>query len=173
MEFEGEYIIRLRAAGVVPDRAAFIESVRPVLEKERDAEIARNPKSQRWQQDQAGAGEQQQEAAADLFEVGFQHFFKAEQHRDGADLVFFQHVTPGAFVAGLTLITGPADVVVALVKAMLFGLSAGLIACYKGISVGGGPAGVGNAVNETVVFTFIALFVINVLATAVGVQATA
>ena len=86
--------------------------------------------------------------------------------------VYLQHVTPGAFVAGLTLLTGPADVVVALVKATLFGLSAGLIACYKGISVGGGPAGVGNAVNETVVFTFIALFVINVLATAVGVQAT-
>ena len=86
--------------------------------------------------------------------------------------VFVQHVTPGAFVAGLTLLTGPSDVVVALVKATLFGLSAGLIACYKGISVGGGPAGVGNAVNETVVFTFIALFVINVLATAVGVQAT-
>ncbi len=86
--------------------------------------------------------------------------------------VYLQHVTPGAFVAGLTLLTGPSDVVVALVKATLFGLSAGLIACYKGISVGGGPAGVGNAVNETVVFTFIALFVINVLATAVGVQAT-
>jgi phospholipid/cholesterol/gamma-HCH transport system permease protein len=86
--------------------------------------------------------------------------------------VFLQHVTPGAFVAGLTLLTGPADVIVALVKATLFGLAAGLIACYKGISVGGGPAGVGNAVNETVVFTFIALFVINVLATAVGVQAT-
>jgi phospholipid/cholesterol/gamma-HCH transport system permease protein len=86
--------------------------------------------------------------------------------------VFIQHVTPGAFVAGLTLLTGPADVVVCLVKATLFGLSAGLIACYKGISVGGGPAGVGNAVNETVVFTFIALFVINVLATAVGVKAT-
>ena len=39
----------------------------------------------------------------------------------------------------------------------MFGLSAGMIACYKGISVGGGPAGVGNAVNETVVFTFMAL----------------
>ncbi len=87
--------------------------------------------------------------------------------------VFFQHVTPGAFVAGLTLITGTADVIIALVKATLFGLSAGLIACYKGISVGGGPAGVGNAVNETVVFTFIALNVINLLVTAVGVQVTA
>lgn len=86
--------------------------------------------------------------------------------------VFVQHVTPGSFVAGMTVITGVPDVLIAIVKAALFGLSAGLIACYKGISVGGGPAGVGNAVNETVVFTFMALFAINIIATAVGVQAT-
>jgi phospholipid/cholesterol/gamma-HCH transport system permease protein len=86
--------------------------------------------------------------------------------------VFFQHVTPGAFVAGLTLLTGTADVIIGLAKATLFGLAAGLIACYKGISVGGGPAGVGNAVNETVVFTFMALFAINVVATAVAVRVT-
>jgi phospholipid/cholesterol/gamma-HCH transport system permease protein len=43
-----------------------------------------------------------------------------------------------------------------------------MIACYKGISVGG----VGNAVNETVVFTFMALFAINVVATAVAVKVT-
>ena len=48
--------------------------------------------------------------------------------------VFIQHVTPGAFVAGLTLLTGLPDVIIALVKAALFGLAAGLIACYKGIS---------------------------------------
>jgi hypothetical protein len=48
---EGEYIIRLRAAAVVPDRASFIESVRPVLEKNRDSEIARNPKGRRWQEE--------------------------------------------------------------------------------------------------------------------------
>lgn len=46
---------------------------------------------------------------------------------------------------------------------------AGLIACYKGMSVGGGPAGVGRAVNETVVFAFIVLFVINIVVTAVGI----
>lgn len=86
--------------------------------------------------------------------------------------VYFQHVTPGAFVAGLTLITGLADVVVCLIKATLFGLTAGLIACYMGISVGGGPAGVGNAVNETVVFSFLALFVINTVVTAVGFRVT-
>lgn len=86
--------------------------------------------------------------------------------------VFVQHVTPGSFVGGLTVITKAPDVIVALIKSTLFGLAAGLIACYKGISVGGGPAGVGNAVNETVVFTFVALFAINIVATAVGVKAT-
>ncbi|MCV7219502.1 MlaE family ABC transporter permease [Mycolicibacterium elephantis] len=86
--------------------------------------------------------------------------------------VFVQHVTPGSFVGGLTVITKAPDVVVALIKSSLFGLAAGLIACYKGVSVGGGPAGVGNAVNETVVFTFVALFAINIVATAVGVKVT-
>lgn len=86
--------------------------------------------------------------------------------------VYVQHVSPGAFIAGLTLLTHTGDVIVALVKGGLFGMAAGMIACYKGISVSGGPAGVGNAVNETVVFTFMALFAINVIATAVGVQAT-
>src|ERR1700694_3007363 len=86
--------------------------------------------------------------------------------------VFVQHVTPGAFVAGATLITGLGDVIICLIKATLFGLAAGLIACYKGTSVAGGPAGVGNAVNETVVYSFLALFLINILATAVGIKAT-
>lgn len=86
--------------------------------------------------------------------------------------VFIQHVTPGAFAGGMTLITHASDLFISLIKAALFGLTAGLIACYKGISAGGGPAGVGNAVNETVVFTFMALFAINIIATAVGIQAT-
>src|SRR5712672_4014998 len=51
--------------------------------------------------------------------------------------VYVQHVTPGAFVASLTTITHAADLIVSWVKAAVFGLSAGLIACYKGISVGG------------------------------------
>ena len=86
--------------------------------------------------------------------------------------VFIQHVSPGSFVSAFTFITGVDDVVVALIKAALFGLSAGMIACFKGTTVRGGPAGVGNAVNETVVFAFMALYLINVVATAVGVKAT-
>ncbi len=87
-----------------------------------------------------------------------------------AFVVYVQDVTPGAFVAGMTLLTGLPQVIVSLIKALLFGLSAGLIACYKGLSVGGGPTAVGNAVNETVVFAFLALFLINILATAFGVK---
>lgn len=80
--------------------------------------------------------------------------------------VYVQNVTPGAYAAGLTVLTGTKDLVVLFLKAGLFGLAASLIGCYKGISVGGGPAGVGTAVNETVVYSFVALFVINLLVTA-------
>ncbi|MDT5017046.1 MAG: phospholipid/cholesterol/gamma-HCH transport system permease protein [Mycobacterium sp.] len=86
--------------------------------------------------------------------------------------VFLQDVTPGAFVSSLTLLVGLPELTIALVKAVLFGFFAGLIACYKGLSVGGGPQGVGNAVNETVVFTFLVLFFIGTIATAVGAKAT-
>jgi phospholipid/cholesterol/gamma-HCH transport system permease protein len=84
--------------------------------------------------------------------------------------VFVQDVTPGAWAASLTLLIGLLDVIVAMIKSMLFGLAASLIACYKGITVGGGPQGVGNAVNETVIFAFMALFAVNVVVTAIGVQ---
>lgn len=87
--------------------------------------------------------------------------------------VYFQNVTPGAFAAGLTLLVGTPAVITNLIKAAIFGLAASLIACYKGLTVKGGPQGVGNAVNETVVYTFVALFVINVIATAVAVKAGA
>jgi len=52
--------------------------------------------------------------------------------------VFVQHVTPGAFVASMTVFTGLPEVVISLMKAALFGLVAALIGCYKGISVGAG-----------------------------------
>lgn len=84
--------------------------------------------------------------------------------------VYVQNVTPGAWASSLTLLIGLSDVIVAMIKSMLFGLAASLIACYKGITVGGGPQGVGNAVNETVIYSFMALFAINVVLTGIGVQ---
>jgi phospholipid/cholesterol/gamma-HCH transport system permease protein len=84
--------------------------------------------------------------------------------------VYVSNVNPGAYAASLTLLIGLPDAIIAVIKATMFGLAAGLIACYKGFTVGGGPQGVGNAVNETVVYTFMALFVINTLLSAVLAQ---
>ena len=87
--------------------------------------------------------------------------------------VFVQDVNPGAFAAGITVLTGLPDLLISGVKAALFGVIAGLVACYRGLIItGGGAKAVGNAVNETVVYAFIALFVVNVVVTAIGVQLT-
>ncbi|MBJ8344665.1 ABC transporter permease [Antrihabitans sp. YC2-6] len=87
--------------------------------------------------------------------------------------VFFQNVTPGAFVDGIPLLTGLPELVISEVKAGAFGLIAALIACYRGLTVKGGPKSVGQAVNETVVYAFMALFVVNVVMTAIGIKMTA
>lgn len=84
--------------------------------------------------------------------------------------VFLQGVNPGAFINGLTVLTGLGDLVMSEFKALLFGTAAGLIGCYRGLTAKGGPQGVGNAVNETVVYAFICLFVINVVMTAISVR---
>ena len=87
--------------------------------------------------------------------------------------VFIQGVTPGSYVASLTFVTGIPEVVISEIKAALFGLVAALVACYMGLHVKGGSKGVGDAVNETVVYAFMALFAVNVVVTAIGVKATA
>ena len=87
--------------------------------------------------------------------------------------VYLQDVNPGAFVANLTLLTGFGELMISMVKAALFGLFAGMVGCYQGLNVKGGAKGVGDAVNETVVYSFMALFVVNVVVTAVGLKATA
>lgn len=84
--------------------------------------------------------------------------------------VFLQGVNPGAFINGLTVLTGLGELVLAEVKAVLFGMVAGLVGCYRGLTAKGGPKGVGNAVNETVIYAFICLQAINVLMTALGVR---
>lgn len=86
--------------------------------------------------------------------------------------VYVQDVNPGAFVAGVTLLTGINEVIISSVKALLFGFVAGMVACYRGLIVTGGAKAVGNAVNETVVYAFMSLFAINVMVTAIGIQLT-
>ncbi|RRQ29058.1 ABC transporter permease [Rhodococcus sp. Eu-32] len=87
--------------------------------------------------------------------------------------VYLQGVNPGSFVNGITLLTGFGELIVSQVKAGLFGMIAGLVACFLGLNVKGGAKSVGDAVNQTVVFAFMALFVVNVVVTAVGIKLTA
>jgi phospholipid/cholesterol/gamma-HCH transport system permease protein len=86
--------------------------------------------------------------------------------------VFVQNVNPGAFAAGITLLTGVPEVIISCIKALAFGLIAGMVACYRGLTVSGGAKAVGNAVNETVVYAFMALFVVNMVITAIGIRMT-
>ena len=84
--------------------------------------------------------------------------------------VRLQNVSGGAYLATLTLVTGLPEVIIATVKAAMFGMIAGLVGCYRGLTTKGGPKGVGVAVNETLVLCVIALFAVNVVLTTIGVR---
>src|ERR1700730_13315029 len=84
--------------------------------------------------------------------------------------VYLQNVSGGAYLSSLTLLTGLSEVLIATVKAATFGLIAGLVGCYRGLTVGGGSKGLGTAVNETVVLCVVALYAVNVVLTTIGVR---
>jgi phospholipid/cholesterol/gamma-HCH transport system permease protein len=84
--------------------------------------------------------------------------------------VYLQNVSGGAYLATLTTITGLPEVVIATIKAAVFGMIAGLVGCYRGLTVGGGAKGLGSAVNQTVVLCVVALFSVNLVLTTIGVR---
>ena len=84
--------------------------------------------------------------------------------------VLVQGGTPGAYLASFTALAQLADLWTAEIKALIFGAIAALVASYKGLTAGGGPKGVGDAVNQAVVITFMLLFVVNFVVSAVYFQ---
>lgn len=84
--------------------------------------------------------------------------------------VVLQDGTPGAYLASFTALAQLPDLWVGFLKALAFGLIAAVVACYKGMSAGGGPKGVGDAVNESVVITFLLLFVVNFVMSTIYIQ---
>jgi len=80
--------------------------------------------------------------------------------------VMVQHGTSSSYFSSFNELSQIADLWVALLKAVLFGYVAGMVACYKGYFVQGGPKGVGDAVNQAVVVTFLLLFFMNFVLTA-------
>ena len=84
--------------------------------------------------------------------------------------VVLQGGTPGAYLASFTMLAQLPDLYAAELKALVFGALAAVVAAYKGLNAQGGPKGVGDAVNQSVIITFMLLFVVNFVMTAVYFQ---
>ena len=74
--------------------------------------------------------------------------------------------TSGAYFASFTELGYLPDFYSSLIKAAIFGYLAAAISCHYGYNVRGGPKAVGEAVNKAVVLTFIVLFFVNLMITA-------
>ena len=55
-------------------------------------------------------------------------------------------------------------------KAFLFGLTAGIVAAYRGLNPPPGAKGVGDAVNQSVVISFVLVFMLNLVLTALYLE---
>lgn len=84
--------------------------------------------------------------------------------------VFLQGATPGQYITAIPILTGIPDLLISELKAGIFGLLAALVACHLGFNAGGGPKGVGDAVNQTVVFSFVLLFLANAVITTLALH---
>ncbi len=67
----------------------------------------------------------------------------------------------GIFLANMWNLVGTMDIAGGLIKTTIFGTIIGLIACYKGFYATGGAAGVGKAVNDTVVLAITTFIIAN------------
>ena len=67
--------------------------------------------------------------------------------------VYLKGENAGVFLSGLGTYTTAFDLYAAFLKTAVFGLIIGLVSCYLGFHAKGGAAGVGRAVNNTVVYS--------------------
>src|SRR5438874_4203751 len=84
--------------------------------------------------------------------------------------VVMQHGTPGAYLASFSALAQLPDLWISEIKAVIFGFVAAVVASYRGLNPKGGPKGVGDAVNQSVVITFLLLFVLNLVLTTIYLQ---
>lgn len=77
--------------------------------------------------------------------------------------VMLQGGTPGSYTATFSSFATVEDLVLTLLKAIVFGVIVAIVSSYKGLSTRGGPAGVANSVNAAVVQSILLLLLTNVL----------
>jgi phospholipid/cholesterol/gamma-HCH transport system permease protein len=79
--------------------------------------------------------------------------------------VLILHTSAGGFLNSFSTFAQPADAIESMFKAALFGLLAAVVASHQGMNAKRGPAGIGEAVNRSVVITGVGLFLLNLLVT--------
>lgn len=77
--------------------------------------------------------------------------------------VYFQNGAPGSFVTTFASFATTDDMILALLKAVMFGAIVAIVACHKGLVTKGGPTGVANSVNAAVVEAILLLMIVNVV----------
>lgn len=78
---------------------------------------------------------------------------------------FVQDGAPGSFVMTFASFATVGDLVLTLIKSLVFGAIVAIVACDKGLTTKGGPAGVANSVNATVVASILLLMITNLMFT--------
>ncbi|HEY2477821.1 MAG TPA: ABC transporter permease [Solirubrobacterales bacterium] len=81
-----------------------------------------------------------------------------------AELIYHQSL--GGFFATLYSNSSVTDVWASVVMCSMFGAIIAVVCCFKGMTASGGAAGVGRAVNQAVVISFVAVFAFNYVFTA-------
>ncbi|WP_019683733.1 MlaE family ABC transporter permease [Mycobacterium avium] len=76
--------------------------------------------------------------------------------------VYFQNGAPGSFVSTFASFATTGDMILALLKAIVFGAIVAIVSSQKGLSTKGGPTGVANSVNAAVVEAILLLMIVNV-----------
>ena len=75
-----------------------------------------------------------------------------------------------SFAGATAVLASLPDLYISMIKAIVFGWLAAIVGAYKGLNAGGGPSGVGRAVNESVIIAFMLLFFLNAVITAIYFQ---
>jgi phospholipid/cholesterol/gamma-HCH transport system permease protein len=71
------------------------------------------------------------------------------------------HFTNESFIQTVKLNIQASDLYSSIIKHVIMGFFIGVVSCQKGLSCKGGADGVGRAVNQTVIITFLGIWIIN------------
>jgi phospholipid/cholesterol/gamma-HCH transport system permease protein len=85
----------------------------------------------------------------------------------GITVELIYHQSLGGFFATLFSQASVTDVWASVTMCGIFGAIIAVVCCYKGMTASGGAAGVGRAVNQAVVITFVGVFAFNFVFTSI------